>query len=175
MAGATAAGSSSPWETEAGARARTRIAELRADHVDFEEIGRRLWQAGEWPSDPHKAKSAPSRQAVWQQWRRALKAIPAPALAAFRAEKMGELEELFRRAQDVADTEHYAHSNGVVVTLGGQPLRDSGPVLAAIREQRMLLAQMLVTMGANAPVQQKITMDASVQYEVVGVDVEKLK
>lgn len=170
-------GGTGVWDSEAGALARARIIELRRDHVEFVEIGRQLWEAGMWPSDPHRINQPPARQSVWQQWRRALKLIPAPALAEFRMEMLELLQEQYRRAQEVLDAYHVAHSNGQVVMLGNppQPVTDDGPKLAAIREQRMLVAQMSVLMGGNAPTQQKLTLDASVEYTVVGVDVEALK
>jgi hypothetical protein len=165
-------GTNSTWDGEAGAVARARIVELRRDNVEFEEIGRQLWEAGQWPTP---MDHPPSRQAVWRQWRRALAAIPAPALAAYRAELAELLGEQYRRAQEILDRDHVAHSNGQVVYIDGKPVLDDGPKLAAIREQRMIVAQMSVLAGANAPVQQKITMDATVEYSVVGVDVEALK
>lgn len=164
------------WDSEAGALARARIVELRNDDVQFEDIGRLMYEEGTWPTQLEKP---PSRQAVWQQWRRALAAIPAPALAAYRAELAALLGEQYRRAQEILDRDHVAHSNGQVVHVirNGEmvPVLDDGPKLAAIREQRMIVAQMAVLAGANAPVQQKITMDATVEYSVVGVDVEALK
>jgi hypothetical protein len=165
------------WKEEAGAIARMRIVELRRDAIPFDEIGRRLWEAGEWPTDPGKTGHAPSKQSVWEQWRRALRAIPAPAMAELRAERSEQLAELMRRAQEVMDRDHVAHSNGVVVhdPTTGKPLVDDAPKLAAIREARMIHAQLSVLMGENAPTQQKVTMDATVEYSVVGVDPEALK
>lgn len=160
------------WTEEQQVVTYARIVELRRDHVEFEEIGRQLWERGEWPGN---LPEPPTKSAVWQQWRRALKSIPAPALAALRAELAELLGEQYRRAQEILDSDHYAHSNGQVVMLGHTPLRDDAPKLAAIREQRMIVAQMAVLAGANAPVQQKITMDANIEYTVVGVDVEALK
>jgi hypothetical protein len=161
-----------PWTEEERAVTHARIIELRRDDYSFEEIGVQLWESGEWPGgldDP------PSKHAVWQHWRRALRDIPAAPLAQLRAELGELLAEQYRRAQEILDTDHVAHSNGEVVYLGNKPVLDNGPKLAAIREQRMIVAQMSTLSGANAPVQQKITMDATVEYSVVGVDVEALK
>lgn len=159
------------WDTEAGAHARARIVELRRDHVEFEEIGRLMWESGEWPT---KLKQPPTRQAVWQQWRRALAAIPAPALGALRADLQERLEEQYRRAEEILNRQHIAHSNGQVIRLDGKPLEDAGPLLSALREQRGILAEIAVLTGARAPVQQKLTVDAEVKYSVVGIDPEAL-
>ena len=159
------------WDTEAGAHARARIVELRRDHVEFEDIGRLLWEAGEWPTP---LKQPPTRQAVWQQWRRTLATIPAPSLGALRADLMERLEEQYRRAEELLNRHHIAHSNGVVVRLDGKPLEDPGPALAALREQRGILAEIAVLTGARAPVRQQVTVDAEVKYSVVGIDPEAL-
>lgn len=161
------------WTDEEIAVTRARIIELRRDKVEFEDIGEQLWRAGEWPGN---LPAPPSKQAVWQQWRRGLAAIPAPGLAALRAERGEHLAELLRRAEQILDRDHVAHSNGVVVhdPTTGKPLLDDGPKLAAIRESRMIHAQLSVLNGENAPVKTNVTMDASVKYEVVGVDPQAL-
>lgn len=167
-------GRQTAWDTEAGAIARARIFELRRDHVEFVEIGRLLWEAGEWPTDPERKKPVPTKQAVWIQWQRALKLIPAPALAELRAELLGKLDEQYRRAQDILDRRHVAHSNGqvVYVTEDGKShaVEDDAPAIAAIREQRMIVGEISNLMGARIPVTQKLTVDAEVKYSVVGVD-----
>lgn len=162
------------WTEEQTAVTQARIIELRRDHIEFEDIGRLMWAAGEWPGS---LSAPPSKQAVWQHWRRGLSAIPAPGLAALRAERGEYLGELLRKAQEIIDREHVAHSNGVVVhdPATGKPLLDDGPRIAAIRESRMIHAQLSVLNGENAPVQSKVTMDATIQYEVVSVDPEALK
>jgi len=161
------------WTEEQQHVTYARIIELRRDHLEFEEIGRQLWEAGEWPGN---LPEPPSKSAVWQQWRRALKSIPAPALAELRSELMGQFEELYRKANEVLDRDHLAHSNGqVVYGPSGKAVIDDGPKLAAIGQMQQLLAKMAVLGGANAPVQQKVIMDASIKYEVVGVDTEALK
>lgn len=160
------------WTDEQTAVVRARIIELRRDSVEFEEIGRLMWAAGEWPG---KLEKPPSKQAVHSHWQRGLRAIVAPQIEALRAERGERLAELRRRAQEVLDRDHVAHSNGVVIHHNGEAVLDDGPKLAAIRELRMIEAQLSLLNGENAPAQQKITMDASVEYSVVGVDPEALK
>lgn len=160
------------WSDEDAAVARARIIELRRDDLPFDEIGRLMWTAGEWPGN---LDAPPSKQAVRIQWQRGLRAIVAPQIEALRAERGERLAELRRRAQEVLDRDHVAHSNGVVIHHNGEAVLDDGPKLAAIRELRMIEAQLSLLNGENAPAQQKITMDASVEYSVVGVDPEALK
>lgn len=160
------------WTLEEAARAQARIIELRRDDLAFDEIGRLMWGAGEWPGE---LESPPSKQTVRIQWQRGLRAIIAPQITELRAERGERLAELRRRAQEVLDRDHVAHSNGVVIHHNGAAVLDDGPKLAAIRELRMIEAQLSQLNGENAPAQQKITMDASVEYTVVGVDPEALK
>lgn len=168
----------SPWDTEAGALARQRIVEMRRDDIEFVEIGRILWEAGEWPTDLNKTRSVPTKQAVWAQWQKTLRSIPAPAMAELRAELLGRLEEQYRRAQQILDRRHVAHSNGqvVYVTEDGKThvVEDDAPAIAAIREQRMIVGEISNLMGARIPVAQKLTLDAEVKFSVVGVDPQEL-
>lgn len=85
---------------------------------------------------------------------------------------LGQLEELTVAALEILDRDHLAHSNGEVVTYGGQPVLDDGPKLAAIREARQLNESIRKLIGADA--EKKINLSGGVRYEVVGVDPEDL-
>jgi hypothetical protein len=160
------------WDDETAARVRARIVELRRDALGFEEIGRLMWQAGEWPDN---LTQPPTKQQVWVQWNRALRAIQAPGLEALRSETREKLAELERRAQEILDRSHVAHSNGQIIKLNGEAVLDDGPKIAAIREIRQIRAQLSKLNGEDAPTQAKVSVDAAIEYTVVGVDPEALK
>ena len=163
------------WDDAAdAATARARIIELRRDDLKWAEIGRVMWEAGEWPG--HR-DSPPSDEAVRQQWQRGLQAIISPQLSALRAERGERLAELRRRAQEILDRDHIVVNNGKVMfdPETGDPLHDDAPRVAAIRELRMIEAQLSQLHGENAPVKQQVTMDAEIKFQVVGVDPEALK
>ena len=82
---------------------------------------------------------------------------------------MDRLETLYDAALDVLESEHVVVSHGKVVTgADGQPLKDSGPKLAAIREARQTLDAFWNLTGMKQPA--KVALSGSVRYEVVGVD-----
>ena len=86
---------------------------------------------------------------------------------------MDRLENLYDAALDVLETDHVVVSHGKVVTgADGQPLMDSAPKLAAIREARQTLDAFWNLTGMKQPA--KVALSGSVRYEVVGVDPEDL-
>jgi hypothetical protein len=86
---------------------------------------------------------------------------------------MDRLENLYDAALDVLETDHVVVSHGKVVTgADGQPLMDSAPKLAAIREARQTLDAFWNLTGMKQPA--KVAISGGVRYEVVGVDPEDL-
>lgn len=83
------------------------------------------------------------------------------------------LEYLFAKAVEIAETDHVVVSHGRVVTdTDGQPLKDPGPTLAAIREARASLESFRKLTGLDQPT--KVNLSGGVRYEVVGIDPEDL-
>lgn len=56
----------------------------------------------------------------------------------------------------VIEANHLVVSDGRVVTLDGQALTDSGPVLAAVREYRLLSESRRKLLGLDAPAQSRV-------------------
>ena len=141
------------------ARRDAQAAQLRAEGWTFEAI------AGELG---YSDKST-CRQAI----RRALREIvqgPAEQLLTLHMER---LETLYAEAVDVLERDHVVVSHGKVVTDDeGNPLIDSGPKLAAIREARATLNAFWDLTGMKKPA--KVEHSGGVKYEVVGVLPEDL-
>jgi len=79
-----------------------------------------------------------------------------------REELAQQLEELYRVATGVIETEHLVVDKGQVVEYNGAPLLDDGPKLSAVNTARALLERMSKLMGADAP--------QKTQIEVTRVD-----
>lgn len=141
--------------TPDNARRDARAAELRAEGWKLQAIAEELGY--------YDASMA--RQGI----RRALREIvqgPAEKLLALHVER---LENLYEAALEVLEADHVMVSHGRVVTgEDGQPLKDTGPKLAAIREARATMESFRKLMGLDQPA--KVALSGSVRYEVVGVD-----
>lgn len=148
-----------PAEIEDSERKKAQVLALKRRMLTYEEIGRRL--------DPQVSK-----QRAWQIHQEALTDIVAPELAAYRAEHREVLEEVMRKAWEIADREHIMVSQGRVVPdpVTGVPLLDDGPKLAALREVRATSAELRKLYGADAAVKVDLGGDVSVKYTLVGVD-----
>lgn len=135
-------------------------AELRAQGWTFKRIAEELGYADR----------SGARLAI----RRALTDIvkgPAEKLLAIHMER---LETLYEAAMEVMEEDHVVVSHGRIVTgEDGQPLKDNGPKLAAIREARSTLDAFWNLAGMKKPA--KVEHSGGVTYEVVGVDPEDLK
>ena len=115
-----------------------------------------------------------SRQAVHEQYWRAIRAIPAKAVHEIREDLNAQLVSLIAHTNEIRSRDHVKVNNGVVVVdpSTNEPLLDDGPELDAIREQRALLDQIAKLNGANAPAQ--VTVNGQITYQVNGVDLGNL-
>lgn len=103
---------------------------------------------------------------------RALAAIRGEGAAEVRDLELDRLDELWRITMAVLEREHVTVSNGRVVHLGEKPLRDDGPVLAAVDRLLRIQERRAKLLGLDA--EKKINVSGGVTYEVVGVDVGDL-
>jgi hypothetical protein len=84
------------------------------------------------------------------------------------------LDELWRKAEEIANTVHYVTAHGKVVLHPetGDPVIDDNPVLAARREMRAIAESYRKLEGLDAP--QKVEQSGAVRYEILGVDPSEL-
>lgn len=115
-----------------------------------------------------------TKQYVHRVYWQAVAETPQLAVSEMRAQQNERLEWLMQQAAEVLTATHYAHSGGTL--LYGphaegetpQPLLDTGPKLAAIREIRTLIETQAKLNGTNAPAQ--VTVNGQISYVVNGVD-----
>ena len=110
---------------------------------------------------------------AWRAVHRTVAAAVTDSAAQLIAVEAARLDKLAAAAEDILDQEHVAHSNGRVVVHDGQPLFDSGPKLAAIRELREIGREYRRLFGLDQPA--KVDVSGGVTYELVGVDPDLLK
>ncbi len=94
-------------------------------------------------------------------------------------DELERLADLEKKVKKVLDAKHLTVQNGQVVTLGGEPVPDDAPVLAAADRliriedaRRKNGAERRKLLGLDAPqkVEQQVDLSGSLRYEVVGVD-----
>jgi hypothetical protein len=105
--------------------------------------------------------------------RRAVREVVQEAGEAVLRTHINRLEYLYNAAVEILEGEHVVVSHGrIVYDEDGQPLHDSGPKLAAIREARASLESFRKLTGLDQP--SKVNLSGGVTYEVVGVTPEDL-
>lgn len=93
-----------------------------------------------------------------------------------RALALERLDALSRAAVAVLERAHVVVSHGRIITDDeGEPLRDDGPELAAVKTLIDIEQRRARLLGLDAPQKLDTTMAGSVRYEVVGVDTDKLR
>ncbi len=80
------------------------------------------------------------------------------------------LDELWRNAQNIADTVHYVTAHGKVVLHPetGEPIVDDAPRIAAFKEMRAIAESYRKLEGLDQPT--KVEQSGNVRYEIAGVD-----
>jgi len=90
-----------------------------------------------------------------------------------RAVELERLEAMERVVWEVLRARHVFVSGGKIVYEGDSPLRDSGPVLAAVDRLNRISERRAKLLGLDSPV--KVEQGGSVRYVVEGVDMEALR
>lgn len=120
-------------------------ARLRGEGLSYTAIGKRL---------------GISRSHAWEAVRRAFRdTLTEPAEQA-RAVELARLEALHDKAMEILESQHVTVSNGQIVRLDGQPLPDSGPVLAAINTLVKVSESRRKLLGIDAPAKMELTLEA---------------
>jgi hypothetical protein len=116
------------------------------------------------------------RSHVRRQIKKHLETIVPPAANEYRQIMDAQLDELYRRALAVMDTEHFTVSHGQIVYSPGTefagdpvPLTDDSPVLAAMDRILKIQQRRAALWGLDAPAQQRIQVQ-NVRVTVDGAD-----
>jgi hypothetical protein len=147
--------------TEDTQQRKAEVMRLRRQGHTFEAIGDRL---------------GITKQRAHQIYAAALAEIPAQEVTEYRAEQAARLDELLTKAHEVLGHLHIHVSQGKVVIdeRTGEPVRDDGPTLAAIKTIIDIEARRAKLLGLDTPVKQQIGGDVTVTYAFEGVDLEGL-
>lgn len=103
-----------------------------------------------------------------------LAAKPGASAGQLRDLELSKLDDYERKLREVIERTHYKWSGGDVVrdSETGRALTDDAPIMAAVRELNKISERRSKLLGIEAP--QQIVADATIRYEIVGVDVDKL-
>ena len=133
-------------------------AQMHADGASYREIADELGYS--------------SKHTAIQAVRRAIKdVVQGPAEEVLKLHT-ARLEYAFAKAMEIAETDHVVVSHGKIIKDDdGNPLKDSAPVLAALREARAALGDFRKMMGLEVT---KVEHSGGLKYEVVGIDPDTL-
>lgn len=115
---------------------RAQVVDMHRRGLTFEAIGQQMGF---------------SRQRAHEIYWKAMNSVQAQAVNAYRAQMVEELAEIVRVANQVLHTDHFAHSNGRIVELEGQPIIDDGPKLDAARTIIAAQARLSKVLGSDEP------------------------
>lgn len=149
---------------------RGKVLQMRAEGASYDEI---------WAAFPDEYRS---RSAAIQDVQRALMQTVAEPAAELRALEVARLEMLWIKVVDVLTRDHVMVSHGRVIYLrepecshdkddddprdAGEPLRDSGPIIAAARELRALSESRRKLLGLDAATVVQVISDDVLDAEI---------
>ena len=146
------------------AERRKQIVELRSKDLTFQQIADEMGLGV---------------ATVWHHYQRALRDIPAEALAEHadvrakrRDEQLQRIDMEREAVMEVLAARHVTVSNGKVMYEDDKPILDDGPVLAAVDRLIKLDDQEARVLGIYPD--QKLTLSGGVRYEVVGINASDL-
>lgn len=142
-----------PAEEEDKQRRLEEVIRLRRAGVHFADIG---------------ARFGVTKQRAYQLYKEGLAQIPFPEVVEYRNEQLERLDALLVAANKVLAREHYAVSNGKVVYHNNNPVRDDGPVLAAIAAVVRIEERRAKLLGLDMPARTHVTVEDAT-YRVLGV------
>lgn len=147
-------------QRHASAQRRAEIVRLRDEGLTFREISEETGLA---------------LNAVWNHYQKAMRDIPAAAVAAHAEQLAARREEQLRRIDmereavtGVLAARHVTVSNGKVIYEGEEPLLDDAPILNAVDRLVKLDDQEAKLLGLYAKTE--VNVSGGVKYELVGVD-----
>jgi hypothetical protein len=151
---------------------RAEVAARRAQAVALRSQGQ-TWQA------IADALGYADRAAAHKDVTRALaanRAQLAETVEDHRVLALERLDAMYRATLTVLDRLHVVVSHGRIIRDDeGEPLRDDGPELAAVKTLIDIEQRRARLLGLDAPQKLDTTTAGTVRYEVVGVDTDKLR
>lgn len=143
----------------------TQLAERNAEIVRMKDAGASYAEIG--------AHFGISKQTAHTMYWRTVAAAPQQAVSDMRANQNARLEMVLARLEEIADRKFVTVSGGEIVRdENGEPMRDSGPELQALRDLRATVEAQAKLNGTAAPAQ--VTVNGKITYQVNGVDLGNL-
>jgi hypothetical protein len=143
----------------------TQLAERNAEIVRMKDSGKTYAEIG--------AQFGITRQTAHTMYWKTVAAAPQLAVSDMRAQQNARLEMVLTRLEAIADRDHVTISGGEIVrNEEGQPLRDSGPEMQALRDLRATVEAQAKLNGTNAPAQ--VTVNGQISFVINNVDMGNL-
>lgn len=98
--------------------------------------------------------------------------VQEPAEAA-RQFELDRLDRMYRKVEEVLAAQHIVVQHGKVVYLHDEPLTDHDPVMRAVASLLKIQERRSKLLGLDSA--QKLQLEGGVRYELVGVDMDRLR
>lgn len=143
----------------------TQLAERNAELVRMRDSGKSFAEIGK--------QFGITKQTAHTMYWRTVAAAPQQAVSEMRANQNARLEMVLQRLEEIADRKFVTVSGGEIVRDSeGEPLRDSGPELQALRDLRATVEAQAKLNGTAAPAQ--VTVNGQISYVINNVDMGNL-
>jgi hypothetical protein len=143
----------------------SQLAERNAEIVRLKESGKTYGEIGE--------QFGITKQTAHTMYWRTVAAAPQQAVSDMRASQNARLEMVLARLEDIADRKFVTISGGEIVRdENGEPMRDSGPEMQALRDLRATVEAQAKLNGTNAPAQ--VTVNGQISFVINNVDMGNL-
>jgi hypothetical protein len=140
----------------------TRTEETAERDAEAARLRSRGWSYQQIADELGYAHHSNARKAV----KRALEAIVAEPAEDLRQIELGRLDAMWQIALAVLERYHVTVSNGRLITIGGKPLEDDGPVLAALDRLLKIQERRARLLGLDAPARTHVTVTDSMEAEI---------
>jgi hypothetical protein len=140
-------------------------AQLKAEVVRLKDSGKSFAEVG-----AQLGISKPFAHKVYWQ---AVAEVPQLAVNDMRAQQNARLEMVLARLEEIADRKFVTVAGGEIVRdENGEPMRDSGPEMQALRDLRATVEAQAKLNGTNAPAQ--VTVNGQISFVINNVDMGNL-
>jgi len=111
-----------------------------------------------------------SKQAAHKMVERAMRDTLEEPSDLLRQLELMKLDAAESAAVAIMERLHYAHSNGRLVYMGDNPIRDDGPALVAINTIIRCMERRAKLLGLDSPT--KLAVTGAMRYELVGIEMD---
>lgn len=144
--------------TRESAEMANRALDLRSEGKTYRQVAAELGKDVHWTHDA-------VNWAIRETFREAAEYV--------RDLELMRLDQMYSAVMAVLKARHFTVSQGKIIYMGDEPLKDDGPVLQAVDRLLKIQERRARYLGLDA--EKKVSVSGGVKYEIIGIDPEQLK